>query len=81
MNTLEIHNLSELDKVVEVLLLKKKNFRHFLFNAPMGAGKTTLIKELCKVLGVEDLVSSPTYSIANEITANSNSNFTGLEKN
>lgn len=37
-----------------------------LFDAEMGAGKTTLIAAICKVLGVEDDVSSPTFSIVNE---------------
>jgi tRNA threonylcarbamoyladenosine biosynthesis protein TsaE len=32
----------------------------------MGAGKTTLIKELCKSIGVKDEVNSPTFSIVNE---------------
>ena len=32
----------------------------------MGAGKTTFIKEVCKVLGVSELVSSPTFSLVNE---------------
>jgi tRNA threonylcarbamoyladenosine biosynthesis protein TsaE len=32
----------------------------------MGAGKTTLIKEVCKLLNVTDGVSSPTYSLVNE---------------
>lgn len=32
----------------------------------MGAGKTTLIKEICKQLGVEDNISSPTFSLVNE---------------
>lgn len=32
----------------------------------MGAGKTTLIKQLCKNLGTQDNLSSPTYSIVNE---------------
>ncbi len=32
----------------------------------MGAGKTTLIKELCRTLGVADEVSSPTFSLVNE---------------
>jgi tRNA threonylcarbamoyladenosine biosynthesis protein TsaE len=32
----------------------------------MGAGKTTLIKSICKVLGVKDNVSSPTFSLVNE---------------
>jgi tRNA threonylcarbamoyladenosine biosynthesis protein TsaE len=40
----------------------------FLFNGQMGAGKTTLIKEMCKALGVTDGMSSPTYSIVNEYT-------------
>jgi tRNA threonylcarbamoyladenosine biosynthesis protein TsaE len=40
--------------------------RVFLFNAPMGAGKTTFIKSLCRYLGVIDTMSSPTYSIVNE---------------
>lgn len=40
--------------------------RVFLFNAPMGAGKTTFIKAICHFLGVIDTMSSPTYSIVNE---------------
>ena len=37
-----------------------------LFNGLMGAGKTTIIKALCKHLGVEDVTSSPTFSLVNE---------------
>lgn len=40
--------------------------RVFLFEAPMGAGKTTFIKSLCTRLGVIDTMSSPTYSVVNE---------------
>src|SRR5690349_18822677 len=36
------------------------------FNGQMGAGKTTFIKQLCRVLGVTENVSSPTYSLVNE---------------
>jgi tRNA threonylcarbamoyladenosine biosynthesis protein TsaE len=36
------------------------------FEGEMGAGKTTLISKICKVLGVESAVSSPTYSLINE---------------
>ncbi len=32
----------------------------------MGAGKTTLIKEICRHLEVDDEVSSPTYALVNE---------------
>ncbi|POR21199.1 tRNA (adenosine(37)-N6)-threonylcarbamoyltransferase complex ATPase subunit type 1 TsaE, partial [Flavobacterium columnare] len=41
-----------------------------LFNGEMGAGKTTFIKTLCKVLGVKDATSSPTFSLVNEYEAN-----------
>lgn len=40
--------------------------RVFLFEAPMGAGKTTFIKALCTRLGVTGPMSSPTYSVVNE---------------
>lgn len=39
--------------------------RVFAFDAPMGTGKTTLIKELCAELGSEDVVNSPTFAIVN----------------
>lgn len=35
-------------------------------NGEMGAGKTTFIRTLCKSMGIEDLVSSPTYGYVNE---------------
>ena len=38
----------------------------FAFRGKMGAGKTTFISALCRVLGVEDEVSSPTFAIINE---------------
>ena len=37
----------------------------FCFNAPMGAGKTTFIKALCKQLNFEGIVRSPTFPIIN----------------
>lgn len=39
--------------------------RVFAFDAPMGAGKTTFIKQLCEELGTEDVVNSPTFAIVN----------------
>lgn len=41
-----------------------------LFYGEMGAGKTTTIKAICKALGVEEEVSSPTFSLVNEYVTN-----------
>lgn len=58
-------NLSELDAISgEILDLCSS--KKIAFHAPMGAGKTTLIKYICKRLNVEDMVKSPTFSIVNE---------------
>ena len=42
------------------------NRKVFAFHGDLGAGKTTFIHALCEVLGVSDVVSSPTFSIINE---------------
>jgi tRNA threonylcarbamoyladenosine biosynthesis protein TsaE len=44
----------------------------WLFEGDMGAGKTTLIKALAKVYGVEDTVTSPTFSLVNEYLSGKN---------
>jgi tRNA threonylcarbamoyladenosine biosynthesis protein TsaE len=36
------------------------------FYGSMGAGKTTIIKAICKVLGADDMVTSPTFTLVNE---------------
>lgn len=43
-----------------------------LFYGEMGAGKTTLIKEICRQLGVTNTMSSPTFSVVNEYHTNDN---------
>lgn len=53
-------------KNVAAEVLEKANSKYILFSGEMGAGKTTLIKELVKQLGSKHQVSSPTFSLVNE---------------
>lgn len=62
-------NESQLDMVARAILEAYPQDRIFGFYGEMGAGKTTLIKEMCKVLGVADVTSSPTFAIVNEYWA------------
>ncbi len=62
----EIHSIGELPEVARKLLSDFSDERFFAFFGKMGVGKTTLIKELCAALGVEDNVCSPTFAIVNE---------------
>lgn len=58
------YKLQELDVAVDYILSNTKS-KILLFYGEMGAGKTTLIKELVKALGVHDVASSPTFSLVN----------------
>lgn len=64
------YTLDELPAVAEAILAAAQH-NVILFKGPMGAGKTTLIKALCKALEVQDNVSSPTFSLVNEYHTNS----------
>ncbi len=57
---------NQLKQVAEELLTEFKNNRVFTFSGNLGSGKTTFIKYLCKVLGVQGQVSSPTFALVNE---------------
>ena len=56
--------LSELKPIAQQIIAQWKH-PILLLEAPMGAGKTTLIKALCSELGVMQAVSSPTFSLVN----------------
>ena len=64
MNAIFDH-IDQLPKVAQMLLEEFADERFFAFFGKMGVGKTTLIKEMCLQLGVEDNVCSPTFSIIN----------------
>ena len=58
--------LDNLNKTANQLIQLYGSCNVWLINGEMGAGKTTLIKAICTELGVEDNVTSPTFSIINE---------------
>ncbi|WP_419211432.1 tRNA (adenosine(37)-N6)-threonylcarbamoyltransferase complex ATPase subunit type 1 TsaE [Maribacter sp. X9] len=60
-----IYTENELSEISKQIVTSAKS-RTLAFYAPMGAGKTTLIKALVKELGGIDNVSSPTFGLVNE---------------
>ncbi len=65
-STRQLTSLSEIDELASWILGKTGDCRVLCFHGSMGAGKTTLIRAICKKLGVTDEVQSPTFSIVNE---------------
>lgn len=65
-------NLKDIDKVAIELMAYSQQMQLWLFYGDLGSGKTTLIKALCKCLGVKNNVSSATYPIINEYLDRSN---------
>lgn len=63
---IKIEGLEQIDAAARSFAEAMGSARHFAFHAPMGAGKTTFISALCRVLGADDEVSSPTFSLVNE---------------
>ena len=59
------YSLEEISVIAD-LILKKMSDKILLFYGEMGVGKTTLIKEIVKQLEVDDVVTSPTFSLVNE---------------
>jgi len=67
-----VNCVSELELAATSLLELINDNNIICFHGEMGVGKTTFIKEICKKLGVEDTVSSPTFSIINEYLTENN---------
>ncbi len=64
---ISIKSLSDIDSSAAEFLRLTEGRRLIAFYAPMGAGKTTFITAVCRVLGVrDDAVASPTFAIVNE---------------
>lgn len=65
------YSLKNLSEVATAIISSVEN-KNLLFYGQMGVGKTTLIKEICKQLGVLDTISSPTFSLVNEYQTSEN---------
>ncbi len=61
-----IFGLDEIDQAATRFLEALGERRIVAFYGSMGAGKTTFIRALCRQLGVEDTVTSPTFALVNE---------------
>jgi tRNA threonylcarbamoyladenosine biosynthesis protein TsaE len=66
-----IFSLDQLEEVAQKIIAENPK-KVILFHGEMGVGKTTLIKQLCKTLGVIGATSSPTFSLVNEYQTTNN---------
>ena len=68
---MEIHiqDLAHLNEAARTFIENMGDHTVFAFYGHMGAGKTTFIKAICEALGVDDVITSPTFAIVNEYTA------------
>jgi len=64
--TILIKDKKHLPSAAKQLVTASGNSRILAFYGEMGAGKTTIIKAICKYLGAGEIVSSPTFTIVNE---------------
>ena len=61
-----IKSLDTIREAAKTFVKNMGNGHVFAFYGKMGAGKTTFIKAICEELGVEDVITSPTFAIVNE---------------
>ena len=65
------YSISELPEIGKEII-QNASSKILLFYGEIGVGKTTLIKEISKFLGTQDITSSPTFSIVNEYSTEKN---------
>jgi tRNA threonylcarbamoyladenosine biosynthesis protein TsaE len=62
----KIESLEKIDEAAKSFVKKMGDQKIYAFNGNMGVGKTTFINAVCKMMGVTQIVNSPTFSIVNE---------------
>ncbi|MBR5988904.1 MAG: tRNA (adenosine(37)-N6)-threonylcarbamoyltransferase complex ATPase subunit type 1 TsaE [Prevotella sp.] len=63
---IKIKDLGNIQKAARLFIEQIGEHKVFAFYGKMGAGKTTFIKAICEELGVNDVITSPTFAIINE---------------
>jgi tRNA threonylcarbamoyladenosine biosynthesis protein TsaE len=66
---IQIQDLAHLNEAARTFIENMGDHTVFAFYGHMGAGKTTFIKAICEALGVDDVITWPTFAIVNEYTA------------
>lgn len=66
MMKLTIRSLDTIRETAREFVANMGQANVFAFYGKMGAGKTTFVKAICEELGVEDVITSPTFAIVNE---------------
>ena len=67
---IKIQDLEHINEAARTFVENIGDHTVFAFYGKMGAGKTTFIKAICEVLGVNDVITSPTFAIVNEYSCN-----------
>lgn len=65
MKEINVNGLGDLPDAAEEILATLDGRNVVALYGPMGAGKTTLVREICTLLGSEDTVTSPTFALIN----------------
>lgn len=63
---ISINSLADITAAAKQFIADMGESTVFAFYGKMGAGKTTFIKAVCECLGVDDVITSPTFAIVNE---------------
>ena len=66
---IKINDLGSIREAARQFIAQIGEHKVFAFYGSMGAGKTTFVKAICEELGVEDVITSPTFAVINEYQA------------
>ena len=61
-----VYSLNKIDEISQLIIDKIETVKTIMLRGELGSGKTTLVKSALKIMGVNDSVTSPTFSIVNE---------------